>query len=158
MRELQQVIPLVGCEPDARLFGILQSPAPFDIFGGDLVGRVQQILAEMLRAPLVDYEHRLALHACLFLLGSQPLFLDGYAVFLAEVPDGLRIAHRLVLHQETDGVAALATSETVPGAACRAHEETGGLLLVERAARLVIYSFLLQIDVTGYYIHNISTV
>ena len=154
----QQIVPTVGRISDAHLFGVCLSPPAFDIVGGHLVLRIEQVLAKMFGTSLVDDVHAFALHTLLFLLGRQLRFFDLNAVSLAQGADGLGEGQRVVLHQEADDVTTLAASEAMPRAAGRVHHETGCLLLMQWAAGCVVRAFLFQLDVTADDIDDVGTV
>ena len=158
LREVQQVVPRVRGVADARLLGVLAAPAAFDVVACGLVLGLQQVLAEVFGAPLVDDEHAFALHALLLLFGGELLFLHLDAILPGQRADGLGEVHRLVLHEESDDVAAPPAAEAVPRAARRVDAEAGRLLLVQRAARPVHAALLPELDVPPDDVHRVGTV
>ena len=80
--------------------------------------------------------------AGLALLGQFEARLAG------EVLDGVEKAEALVLHEEADGAAVRPAAEAMVELLLAADREGGGLLVVERAAGLVVLSGLAQGDAT----------
>ena len=112
----------------------------------------------MLGTSLVDDKHTFALHPCLFLLRSQFIVLNGNAITFTKSTYSLRKSHSFMLHQEANSISTFTASETVPRTTCRIHHKTGCLLLVERTASYIIDTFLLQLNITGYHVHNVGTI
>ena len=96
---------------------------------------VPQLLHAPAQGPLLDHGQGLALGLFGALLGGGLLFGQVDVVALGEPADGLHIAQVLVLHQEADGITALAAAEALVDAQRGVHVEAGRLLVVEGAQR-----------------------
>ncbi len=68
---------------------------------------------KILTRPLVDHKHRLSLALFAFLVVAQFTLLNFDIVFFRQPAQCLRVGDLLVLHEEVDGITALATSETL---------------------------------------------
>ena len=62
------------------------------------------------------------------------------------------------MHQEVEGVAALAAAEALEGAALCVDGEGGRLLLVEGAQALVVAACLLEADVAADQVHQVDAI
>src|SRR4029078_3661024 len=78
-------------------------------------------------------------------LAGRPL-VELHAGLGGQDLEGLRERQAVALHHEVEDVAALATAEALPPAACGSDRERGGLLAVEGAEALVRRAGLLQLD------------
>ena len=86
----------------------------------------------ILCCPLIDNEQRLTLRSLLTLRIAQLALLYLYVITLGKPAQGLRICHLLMLHDETDGAASLATRETVAVVASRTDRERRCGIIMER--------------------------
>jgi len=100
---------------------------------GHAVGMLVQYALKILARPLIDDKHRLALALLFLLLIGKLTLLDLDVILVGQPPQRLGIGHLLVLHDEIDGVSALATTKTMTGATGRRDDERGRFLVVERA-------------------------
>ena len=76
-------------------------------------GFMEQVIRKILRRPTVHDEHTLAVVVAGDLLGRHLLLPHFDTVTLGHGFQRLGISHILVLHQESDGIAALAAAETL---------------------------------------------
>ena len=113
---------------------------------GPSVHVVVKNVLKIFRSPLVDDVHRLALILPLLLLVGQLTLLDLNVIFLGEPAQGIGISHLLQLHQEVDGISALAAGKTMADAPCRGNGERRMGIVVERAQTDVIDTTLLERD------------
>ena len=108
--------------------------------------RVVQRADEVVGRVARNDHHALAVVVATLLFGRLLALGHFDAVFLRDVLQRLGVGHVLVLHHERDGVAALAAAETLEQSFRWRHDERGGLLVVERAAGLIVDPLFLQRD------------
>ena len=125
-----------------NLVAILLPPAVVGIVLGWLIA--QEHLTVMLMHSGIDNQQRLAFQSLLLLVDGFLSFLHLDAVLPAQPPDGLRVGHVLMLHQEGDHVASLMAAETVEHAAVGRNGKRRCLLLVERAQGTIDGATLLE--------------
>lgn len=114
---------------------VVAEPTAAEILHADgyAVGGVVHEVLEIRGSPLIHDEHTLALALLALLIVGEFALLYLDVILACEPSQRLGIGHLLVLHDEANGVAALAASEAMAGAACRRHIERRGLLVVKRA-------------------------
>ena len=125
---------------------------------GDAVGIVLQDILEVFHSPLVDDEHRLTVALLLLLLVGEFLLLYLDIVFLCQPAQGLRIGNLLVLHQEVNGRATLATGETLADLLRRRHHERRSLIVVERTEAFIVHACLPQRHELPHHVDNVRGV
>jgi len=120
-------------------------------------GFMEQVIRKILRRPTVHDEHTLAVIVAGDLLGRHLLLPHFDTVTLGHGFQRLGISHILVLHQERDGIAALAAAETLVNPLRGRYDERRGLLVVERTARLIIDTLSFERHVFADNIHDIRS-
>ena len=93
---------------------------------------------EIVRGPSIDGEHALAVVVALHVLVAHLLLAHLDAVTLGHHLQRFGIGDVLVLHDEVDGVAALAAAEALVDASCGRDYERRRLLLMKRTACLIV--------------------
>ena len=131
-----------GRKTDFYLVAILLPLAAVGIILGRLVA--QEYLTVMLMHGSIDNQQRLAFQPLLLLVDGFLSFLHLDAVLPTQPPDGFRVGHVLMLHQEGDHVASLVAAKTVEHAAVGRNGERWRLLLVEGAQRTIDGATLLE--------------
>ena len=116
---------------------------------------MEQVIRKILRRPTVHDEHTLAVVVAGDLLGRHLLLPHFDTVTLGHGFQRLGISHILVLHQESDGIAALAAAETLVNPLRGRYDERRGLLVVERAARLIVHALAFERDIIADDVHDI---
>ena len=111
---------------------------------------------EVLARPLVDDEHRLALRLLTLLVVRQFALLNLDVVFLRQPAQGLGIGNLLVLHQEVDGIATLATGKAFANLTGWRHHKRRCLVIVERTKSLVVNPRLAQVNKLAYNIYDVN--
>ena len=122
---------------------------------GDSVRVVLQQVVKVVHGPLVEDEHRLTVALFFLLLVSQFLLLNLNIVFLRQPAQRLRIGNLLVLHQEVDGRATLATRKTLTDLLRWRHHERGRRVVVERAQTLIVHTRLSKRHELSHHVDNV---
>ena len=91
-------------------------------------------------------EESVAFGLTFLLLLGHALFLNRDVVFVGKIAQGFGVGVMLVIHDEANGIARLATSEAFVYAFTGGDIERGGLLVVEGAAANVVGSSLFERD------------
>ena len=92
-----------------------------------------------------------------YLLGRKFLILNLDTVTLSYDFECLGVGYILALHDEVDGIATLATAETLVYTARRRDHKRGCLLLMERTARLIVYALAFERNVVANNIYDIGS-
>ncbi len=108
------------------------------------VGIVFQDVLEILLRPLVHHKHTLAVCSLLLFLSRQLALLYLDVVFVGKPSESVGIGDLLVLHEEVDGIATLATGKAMTDALRRRHHERRSLVVVERTQALIVDARLAQ--------------
>ena len=122
------------------------------------VGVVVQHILEILHRVFVHDEHRLAFRLFTLLLVGELALLNLDVVFVGQPAQCLGIGHLLVLHDERDGISALAASKTMTGVSGWRHHERRGFLVVERTQALIVCATLLERHKLRHYLYDIGGV
>ena len=138
-------VPAVRCVADAELAHVVERhAAALEVLAGALAfRRCECIDVEALR----DFVGLVDLLGDAARLGVTALFGDLDAAVAGEGAHGLGEGEVLVLHQETDGIAADLTAEAVERLAFGIDVEGGRLLVVEGAEAYVVPTGLLELYV-----------
>ena len=75
-----------------------------------------QLFLIVVASPLVEHEHGLALGLSLLLLIGEFLLVNLDVIFTGQITQSLGITELLMLHDEIDSTAALATSKALANA------------------------------------------
>ena len=111
---------------------------------------------EILTSPFVDYKHRFALALFAFFIVSELTFLNLDIVLLCQPTQGLGIGNLLMLHQEVDGIATLATGKAFANLTGWRHHKRRCLVIVERTKSLVVNPRLAQVNKLAYDIYDVD--
>ena len=123
-----------------------------EVIAGARIAR--QALRVEARDPCHQFEQRLigAPRAAV----DAALVRDFQAQSRGELLDGLRKRQVIVIHEEAEHRTVLAAAEAVIELLVGAHPEGGGLLVVERAAGLVLATGLLQLHACADHLHDVG--
>ena len=113
---------------------------------GTSVHIILKNVLEILRSPIVDDEHGFPFTLTLLLLaGHLPLlYLD--VILLGKPAKGIGIGHLLQLHQEVDGISALAASKAMADTSGWRHGERRMGIVMERTESDIVDASLLERD------------
>ena len=125
---------------------------------GQTVNVVLQYLVEVVGGPLVDHEHGLTVGLLFLLLVGQLALLYLYAVLLGQPAQRLGVRYLLVLHQDVDGLAALAARKALAYLAGGRNHEGRRFVVVKRTQALVVHARLAKGHELTHHVNDIGGV
>ena len=159
LRFIAHRITLRECKTQPELlYDVIANATTTEILltNGNTIDIVFEDFVKVLTGPLVDHEHRLAVTLFALLVVRQFTFLYLDIVFLGQPAQRFGIGNLLVLHQEVDGIAALATGKALAYLTRWRDHERRRLVIVERTQALVVHARLTQVHELTYHINNVG--